>query len=137
MNRNTAKYRMSRHEASVERLCVEHGFTSVDPSELSAMDELAMFLNAEALIGLFGSQVILGLMRPASAPMLLVSHDQVFDDSRGIAWVNHELSNASLGVVAGLRDDPVAGRSQQGFHQDFALSDRGYRSIGNWLRDLC
>ncbi len=136
VNRKSATLRVSRLEESLERLATNAGFVSVNPSELDPLSELALFLRAEAVMGLAGSQATLGLMRPENTPMLIIGHDQILDDSRGFTWVDHELSGANLRVVAGCRDFPVFGRSQEGFHQDFTLSERGFSAAKSWLTTI-
>jgi hypothetical protein len=59
LNRSTATNRLGNDEGKVEALLNQFGYQSVDPGELSPVEELNLLYFAKSIVGFFGSQLLL------------------------------------------------------------------------------
>ncbi len=70
-----ANLRMMVNEQAIEALLVANGFTSIDPSRLTFMQQVALFSQAEYIVSASGAALVNMLWAPEGANVLVLMND--------------------------------------------------------------
>jgi len=87
--RGAAPRRRVLNEAAVETLLKAHGFISVNPGALSFADQVALFADAEIVVGPHGAGLTNCVFMAPGGALIELTHD------KRVVWTYHEVAGAT------------------------------------------
>ncbi len=102
VSRGAAPRRRVLNEAAVEQLLKGHGFTAVNPGALSFADQVALFADAEIVVGAHGAGLTNAVFMGAGGALIELTHD------KRVVWTYHEVAGAAGLNFACIVADAVA-----------------------------
>ncbi len=87
--RGNAPRRRVLNEAAVEKLLAGHGFTSVNPGAMSFPDQVALFAEAEMVVGAHGAGLTNCVFMAPGGALIELTHD------KRVVWTYHEVAGAA------------------------------------------
>jgi predicted O-linked N-acetylglucosamine transferase (SPINDLY family) len=119
---NTINARMLVNEDAIETLLVANGFVGVDPSDLSFIEQVTVFSNAQYIVAASGAAILNMLWAPADAHVLVMMNDTRYANywyfgnvassiGQTLTYILGETLEAQLGgdiVHSNFRIDPQA-----------------------------
>jgi hypothetical protein len=128
LSRSNASYRASRNSELFSKLAEDNGFLSVDPGNLTSLEELFLFSGSSRLFGQAGSGFYLATVAKPNCQSLLVGSD-FSHDWAGLAYAFKRCTEGDMNFVLGKRDFVGSGFSERLYHQDFTLSNNAVKRI--------
>jgi hypothetical protein len=132
LSRNLAKYRKDASHREFERIAAQNGFFIVDPGELNIENELNLFYNAERIVGVAGSQMLLVTCVDSLKDALVLSHDQLGDLAYG-SYLVEQATGIRPKYILGRRENSDPTFSEPSIHQAAQFEPSSIRAIENWL----
>jgi len=87
--RGAAPRRRVLNEAAVEKLLASHGFTPVNPGSLAFADQVALFADAEMVVGPHGAGLTNCVFMAPGGALIELTHD------KRVVWTYHEVAGAA------------------------------------------
>lgn len=132
VSRSNASYRASRNSELFSKLAGDNGFFSVDPGNLTSLEQLFLFSGSSRLFGQSGSGFYLATVAKPNSQSLLVGSD-FSHDWAGLAYAYKRCTGGQMNFVLGKRDFVGRGFSERLYHQDFSLSNEAVKRIKDFF----
>jgi len=116
VNRGGAPRRRVLNEAAVEKLLKGHGFESVNPGALSFADQVALFAEAEIVVGAHGAGLTNAVFMGPGGAVVELTHD------KRVVWTYHEVAGAAnLNYACIVGDAVVNDKNDDILFADFSV----------------
>jgi capsular polysaccharide biosynthesis protein len=115
VNRGGAPRRRVLNEAAVEKLLAGYGFESVNPGALSFTDQVALFADAEIVVGAHGAGLTNAVFMAPGGAVVELTHD------KRVVWTYHEVAGAAgLNYACIVGDAVVNDKNDDVLFADFS-----------------
>ena len=114
--RGAAPRRRVLNEAAVEKLLAGFGFTSVNPGALSLKDQVALFADAEIVVGAHGAGLTNCVFMAPGSAVVELTHD------KRVVWTYHEVAGAAaLNYACIVADAVLNDKNDDALFADFTV----------------
>ena len=132
LSREKSLYRKSGVHERLEQIARESGYFVIDPGSLAPEDEILLFVGAQKIVGQTGSQMFLAFLAEERSNIVVIGSDFVHD-AAGWAEMFKITTSGKVQFILGERNYISEGFSEPLYHQDFTLSEEGFKAIQSKL----
>ena len=128
--RRNSSYRLLMNQPEIEEVLVSHGFRAIDPEDLSVPEQVALFSQAEMIVGPSGAALANMLWCRENCRVLVLHSDHPF--KKYPYWdALARVSGIRISYLSGRRANRVTGRREP--HDDYSIdSERLLAALRDW-----